>query len=103
MRGVIVAPVSRHFRVRGVIAVIPAKMTICRIYYFRNPKNFAGKISVNIEYFGEKIKGGRYYTGFSRTKFLGVRGVIVPIGSGVIVPTVSSVITTSPCKLGLLT
>ena len=38
----------------------------------------------------------RCYSGFSRTKFLGVRGVIVPVCSGVIVPTVSGVITTPP-------
>ena len=40
VRGVIVPPLPRFFRVRGVIAVIPAKMTFCRIDYFRYPKNF---------------------------------------------------------------
>ena len=38
--GVIVPPLPRHFRVIGVIAVIPAKMTFCRIDYFQYPKKF---------------------------------------------------------------
>ena len=35
VRGVVVLPLMRHFRVRSVIAVIPPKMTFCRINYFR--------------------------------------------------------------------
>ena len=38
VRGVIVPPLPRLIRVRGVIAVISAKMTFCRIDYFRNTK-----------------------------------------------------------------
>ena len=44
VRGVIVPPLPRHFRVRGVIVVIPTEMTLCRIIYFRYPKNFFGQI-----------------------------------------------------------
>ena len=47
---------------------------------------------------GVRNRFERCYSVFSRTKFLVVRGVIVPIGSGVIVPTVFGVITT-PCKI----
>ena len=51
VRGVIVTPLPRRFRVRGVIAVIPAKMTFFRIDYFRYQK----KILSNNELFLQKI------------------------------------------------
>ena len=45
-----------------------------------------------------KNLGERCYSGLSRTKFLGVRGVIVNHVSGVIVNHVSVVITNPPCS-----
>ena len=66
--------------------VIPAKKTFCR-----HSKNFGENLGKNL--------GERCYSGFSRTKFLGVRGVIVNHVSGVIVNHGSGVITNPPCMI----